>query len=31
MKTVYPEKPANDFNEWMGYIKSEVDKSKGLK
>ena len=27
MKTVFPEKPARDFNEWIGYIKSEIDKS----
>ncbi len=31
MNTIFPEKPAKDFNEWIGYIKSEVDKSKGLK
>jgi hypothetical protein len=29
MKTVFPEKPARDFNEWIGYIKSEIDKSNG--
>ena len=27
MRTIFPEKPARDFNEWMGYIKSEIDKS----
>jgi hypothetical protein len=27
MRTVFPEKPAGDFNEWIGYIKSEIDKS----
>jgi len=27
MKTVFPEEPARDFNEWIGYIKSEIDKS----
>jgi hypothetical protein len=29
MRTVFPEKPARDFNEWIGYIKSEIDKSNG--
>ncbi len=28
MKTVFPKKPAQDFNEWIGYIKSEINKSK---
>ena len=28
MKTVFPKAPAKDFNEWMGYIKSEINKSK---
>ena len=27
MKTVFPQEPAKDFNEWIGYIKSEIDKS----
>jgi hypothetical protein len=31
MRTVFPKKPARDFNEWMGYIKSEIDKSNGVK
>ena len=31
MKTVFPEEPARDFNEWMGYIKSEIDKSNKIK
>ena len=25
MNTIFPEKPAKDFNEWIGYIKSEID------
>ena len=28
MKTVFPKKPAQNFNEWMVYIKSEINKSK---
>ena len=31
MKTEFPEKPARDFNEWIGYIKSEIDKSNKIK
>jgi hypothetical protein len=31
MKTVFPEKPAQDFNEWINYIKSEIDKSNKVK
>jgi len=31
MKTVFPEEPARDFNEWMDYIKSEIDKSNKIK
>jgi len=31
MRTIFPEKPARDFNEWMGYIKSEIDKSNKIK
>ncbi len=31
MKTVFPEEPTRDFNEWMGYIKSEIDKSNKIK
>ena len=27
MRTIFPEKPTRDFNEWIGYIKSEIDKS----
>ena len=28
MKTVFPEKPAKDFNDWMNHIKREIDKNK---
>lgn len=28
MKTVFPKAPAKDFNEWIGYIKSQINKSK---
>ena len=28
MRTVFPEKPAKDFNEWMGYIRSEIHETK---
>ena len=28
MKTVFPEKPAKDFNDWMNHIKRETDKNK---
>jgi hypothetical protein len=31
MKTIFPEEPARDFNEWMSYIKSEIDKSNKIK
>ena len=28
MKTVFPKKPARDFNEWMSYIRSEIHETK---
>lgn len=31
MKTVFPQEPAKDFNDWMNYIKQEIDKSKEVK
>ena len=31
MKTVFPEKPAKDFNDWINHIKQEIDKSKKVK
>ena len=27
MRTIFPEKQARDFNEWISYIKSEIDES----
>lgn len=30
MRTTYPEEPIFDFNEWIKYVRSEVNKSKGL-
>ena len=27
MKTVFPKEPAKDFNEWINYIKQQIDKS----
>ena len=31
MKTVFPQEPAKDFNDWMNHIKQEIDKSKKVK
>lgn len=28
MKTVYPESPAKDFNEWALWIREQLDKHK---
>jgi len=28
MKTVFPKEPAQNFNEWISYIKSQINKSK---
>jgi len=31
MKTVFPKEPAQNFNEWISYIKSQINKSKKVK
>lgn len=31
MKTVFPQEPAKDFNDWMNHIKKEIDKTRGVK
>lgn len=30
MRTIFPQEPIFDFSEWMKYIRSKVNKSKGL-
>lgn len=30
MKTVFPQTPAKDFNDWISYIRLETLKSKGV-
>lgn len=30
-KTIFPKEQVKDFNDWMTYIKSQIDKNKNVK